>query len=453
MLEPGPAAACPSQSKQSEGAGASAFVPQGFAETMDKLLITGGTRLDGVVEASGAKNAALPILAATLLADAPVTLTNIPRLRDIATTLELLGRMGAALRREGDRVEVEPRALHDFAAPYELVKTMRASILVLGPLLARYGRADVSLPGGCAIGARPVNLHIEGLRAMGAEITVEGGYIRARASRLRGARLVMEMVSVTGTENLMMAAALAEGETVIENAAREPEVADLGAFLNTLGARVEGAGSDRIRIQGVERLGGGSHRVMPDRIETGTFLVAAAMTGGRVRVERTCPEALDAVVQKLREAGAEVTTGEDWIALDMHGRRPRAVDIHTAPHPGFPTDMQAQFCALNSIAEGVGTVTETIFENRFMHVPELERMGAEIRIEGNTAICRGVGRLTAAPVMATDLRASAGLVLAGLVAEGETLVDRLYHLDRGYDNIEAKLHALGADLRRTSGAD
>jgi UDP-N-acetylglucosamine 1-carboxyvinyltransferase len=420
---------------------------------MDKLLITGGTPLQGRVRASGAKNAALPILAATLLADAPVTLGNIPRLRDIRTTLELLGRMGASLSLEdGCRVEVRPRELTSFAAPYELVKTMRASILVLGPLLARYGQADVSLPGGCAIGARPVNLHIDGLRAMGAEIHVEGGYIRARAQRLHGARLVMDLVSVTGTENLMMAASLANGETLIENAAREPEVIDLAEFLIALGARIEGAGTDRIHVQGVERLGGARYEVMPDRIETGTFLVGAAMTGGCVTVTHTRPDCLDAMLQKLRESGAAIEVGTDSIRLDMQGRRPRAVDIHTAPHPAFPTDMQAQFCALNSIAEGVGTITETIFENRFMHVLELQRMGADIRIEGNVAICRGVERLTAAPVMATDLRASAGLVLAGLVASGETLIDRIYHLDRGYDNIEAKLSALGAAIRRTAGA-
>ena len=420
---------------------------------MDKLLITGGTPLQGQVRASGAKNAALPILAATLLADAPVTLGNIPRLRDIRTTLELLGRMGASLSLEdGCRVEVQPRELTSFAAPYELVKTMRASILVLGPLIARYGQADVSLPGGCAIGARPVNLHIDGLRAMGAEIHVEGGYIRARAQRLHGARLVMDLVSVTGTENLLMAATLAKGETVIENAAREPEVIDLADFLIALGARIEGAGTDRIYVQGVEHLGGGRYDVMPDRIETGTFLVGAAMTGGCVTVTHTRPDYLDAVLQKLREAGAAIEVGTESIRLDMQGRRPRAVDVHTAPHPAFPTDMQAQFCALNSIAEGVGTITETIFENRFMHVLELQRMGADIRIEGNVAICRGVERLTAAPVMATDLRASAGLVLAGLVASGETLIDRIYHLDRGYDNIEAKLSALGAAIRRMPGA-
>jgi UDP-N-acetylglucosamine 1-carboxyvinyltransferase len=420
---------------------------------MDKLLITGGAPLNGEVRASGAKNAALPILAATLLAEGPVTLTNVPRLRDIATTLNLLGRMGASLTQSNGSVRSEPRTLSSFAAPYELVKTMRASILVLGPLVARYGQADVSLPGGCAIGARPVNLHIEGLKAMGAEISVEGGYIRARADRLRGARLVMDMVTVTGTENLLMAAVLARGETVIENAAREPEIADLAAFLSALGARIEGAGTDHIHVQGVDGLGGATHAVMPDRIETGTFLVGAAMTGGRVRVSHTRPDCLDAVLQKLRESGAQIEVAEDWIELDMQGRRPRAVDIHTAPHPAFPTDMQAQFCALNSIAEGVGTVAETVFENRFMHVLELQRMGADIRIDGHVAVCRGVDRLTAAPVMATDLRASAGLVLAGLVAEGETLVDRIYHLDRGYDDMEGKLSALGAGIRRIAGAN
>jgi len=416
---------------------------------MDKLLITGRRRLSGEVPISGAKNAALPILAAALLTAEPVTLRNVPRLRDINTTVALLERMGVCLSREADgSVHLDASTLTSHAAPYELVKTMRASILVLGPLLARFGEADVSLPGGCAIGARPVNLHIEGLRAMGAEINVENGYIRARAGRLQGARLVMEMVSVTGTENLMMAAALAEGESLIENAAREPEVVDLANFLTALGARIEGAGTDTLRIHGVERLGGAQYRVMPDRIETGTYLVAAAITGGRVRVLDTCPEYLDSVLKKLREAGAQIETGRDWIDLDMGGRRPQAVDVRTAPHPAFPTDMQAQFCALNAIADGVGAVTETIFENRFMHVLELQRMGADIRMEGNVAVCHGVDRLTAAPVMATDLRASAGLVLAGLVAEGETLVDRIYHIDRGYEQIEHKLAALGADIRR-----
>jgi len=416
---------------------------------MDKLVITGGAALDGEVRIAGAKNAALPILAATLLADRRITLSNVPHLRDIATTVELLRRMGAELSRvEPLRIQVDASKISSFAAPYELVKTMRASILVLGPLLSRFGQADVSLPGGCAIGARPVNLHIEGLRAMGAEIAVENGYIRARAKRLRGTRLVMDMVTVTGTENLMMAAVLAQGETVIENAAREPEVADLADFLNRLGARVYGAGTDTISVEGVDSLNGGSYRVLPDRIETGTYLVGAAMTGGRVVVRDTRPDLLDAVLGKLREAGARIEAGPDWISLDMEGRRPRAVDVHTAPYPAFPTDMQAQFCALNSVAKGIGTVSETVFENRFMHVLELQRMGANIRLEGNVAICCGVDRLTAAPVMATDLRASAGLVLAGLVAQGETLVDRIYHIDRGYENIEAKLAGLGARIRR-----
>ncbi|MBP9603300.1 MAG: UDP-N-acetylglucosamine 1-carboxyvinyltransferase [Chromatiaceae bacterium] len=416
---------------------------------MDKLLIRGGERLDGEVRIAGAKNAALPILAGTLLAEGQVHLSNVPHLRDITTTLELLGRMGVVFTL-GERMAIQSDAnqVKQFSAPYDLVRTMRASILVLGPLLARFGQAEVSLPGGCAIGARPVNLHIDGLRAMGADISVEQGYIRARAKRLRGAHLILELVTVTGTENLMMAAALAQGETLIENAAREPEVEDLADFLIGMGARIEGAGTDHIHIQGVDRLVGASHCILPDRIEAGTFLVAAAMTGGRVMLRDMRPDLLDAVIGKLREAGAEIETGPDWISLDMRGRRPRAVNIHTAPHPAFPTDMQAQFCALNSIAEGVATITENVFENRFMHIPELQRMGADIALEGHIAICRGVPRLTGAPVMATDLRASAGLVLAGLVADGETLIDRIYHLDRGYDNIEEKLSALGATIRR-----
>jgi len=417
---------------------------------VDKLYITGGARLNGEVRISGAKNAALPILAATLLSDEPVRVANVPHLHDITTSLELLGHLGVNLVvDERMEVEADARDVRNFRAPYDLVKTMRASILVLGPLLARFGRAEVSLPGGCAIGSRPVNLHIDGLRAMGADIRVENGYVRAQASRLRGARLVMELVTVTGTENLMMAATLAEGETVIENAAREPEVLDLAECLNRMGARIRGAGTDTIRIEGVERLHGSDYRVMPDRIETGTYLVAAAMTGGAVRVRDTRPDLLDAVLLKLREAGADIETGADWINLDMHGRRPRAVDVHTAPYPAFPTDMQAQFTALNSIADGVGMISETIFENRFMHVLEMQRMGADIRLEGNLAICRGVERLTAAPVMATDLRASASLVLAALVAQGETVVDRIYHIDRGYDNIEQKLSSLGATIRRS----
>jgi UDP-N-acetylglucosamine 1-carboxyvinyltransferase len=416
---------------------------------MDKLLIRGGAPLNGDVRISGAKNAALPILAATLLADGPMTIGNIPHLHDITTTMELLGRMGVHLTvDEKMRIEVDPTEIREFFAPYELVKTMRASILVLGPLLARYGRADVSLPGGCAIGSRPVNLHIDGLRAMGADIQVEGGYIRARARRLTGARLVMDLVTVTGTENLMMAAALADGTTVIENAAREPEVEDLAECLNTMGARVTGAGTTTITIEGVETLRGTAYEVLPDRIETGTFLVAAAISGGRVRVRDTEPRLVDAVTQKLREAGARIEVGDDWIELDMQGRRPRAVNVHTAPYPAFPTDMQAQFTALNAVAEGVGTITETVFENRFMHVQEMQRMGADIKLEGNTAICTGVSRLNGAPVMATDLRASASLVLAGLVADGDTVVDRIYHIDRGYQNIEEKLAGLGAQIRR-----
>ena len=419
---------------------------------MDKLCIVGGNRLEGEVRISGAKNAALPILAATLLAEDRVIVGNVPHLQDITTTMALLGHLGVHLVvDERMHVEADARTIREFTAPYDLVKTMRASILVLGPLVAHFGRADVSLPGGCAIGSRPVNLHIDGLRAMGADIRVENGYIRARAKRLRGARLVLDLVTVTGTENLMMAATLAEGETLIENAAREPEVVDLADCLNAMGAQISGAGTDTITIQGVERLAGTRYDVVSDRIETGTYLVAAAMTGGRVRVRDTRPELLDAVLQKLQEAGAGIEIGPDWVSLDMQGRRPRAVDIHTAPYPAFPTDMQAQFTALNAVSEGVGTITETVFDNRFMHVLEMQRMGADIRLEGNVAICRGVDKLTAAPVMATDLRASASLVLAGLVAEGETRVDRIYHIDRGYDNIEEKLSALGAKIRRIPG--
>jgi len=419
---------------------------------VDKLIINGGATLSGDVRISGAKNAALPILAATLLAETPMVVGNIPHLHDITTTMELLGRMGVQLTvDEKMRIEVDASQISKPFAPYELVKTMRASILVLGPLLARCGRADVSLPGGCAIGSRPVNLHIDGLRAMGADIEVENGYIRARCERLKGASLVMDVVTVTGTENLMMAATLADGVTVIENAAREPEVVDLADCLNAMGAKVSGAGTPTIEIEGVERLSGCDYMVLPDRIETGTFLVAGAISGGKVRCRDTDPSLLDAVLQKLREAGADITSGEDWIQLDMHGQRPRAVDVHTAPYPAFPTDMQAQFTALNCIAEGVGTITETVFENRFMHVQELQRMGADINVEGNTAIIKGVPRLTGAPIMATDLRASASLVLAGLIAEGETVVDRIYHVDRGYQNIEEKLHGLSARIRRVPG--
>jgi UDP-N-acetylglucosamine 1-carboxyvinyltransferase len=416
---------------------------------MDKLIIRGGNPLTGDVRIAGAKNAALPILAATLLADGPMHVGNVPHLNDITTTMELLGGMGVTLVvDEKMAIEVNSNSIHTFNAPYELVKTMRASILVLGPMLARFGQADVSLPGGCAIGSRPVNLHIDGLRAMGADIEVENGYIRSRCKRLHGARIVMDLVTVTGTENLMMAATLAKGTTLIENAAREPEVVDLADCLNRMGAKITGVGTPTITIEGVDELKGTHYDVLPDRIETGTFLVAAAITRGNIRIRDTRPELVDSVLQKLREAGAVIETGEDWISLDMQGQRPKAVDIHTAPYPAFPTDMQAQFTALNAVAEGVGVVTETIFENRFMHVHELQRMGAKIKLEGNTAICSGSEHLTGAPVMATDLRASASLVLAGLVAEGETLVDRIYHIDRGYQNIEEKLASLGGEIRR-----
>jgi UDP-N-acetylglucosamine 1-carboxyvinyltransferase len=418
---------------------------------MDKLQIRGGVSLDGEVRISGAKNATLPILAGALLADGPVTIGNVPHLNDVTTMIELLGRLGASVTiNERLRIEVDPRTLRATFAPYELVKTMRAAILVLGPLVARHGSADVSLPGGCAIGARPVNIHVAGLQAMGADVHIEGGYIKARSGRLRGARIVLETVTVTGTENLMMAAVLAEGRTVLENAAREPEVVDLANFLTAMGARIAGAGTDTITIDGVESLSGAEYDVLPDRIEAGTYLVAGAISGGRVRARNARPEHLDAVLGKLEEAGATVSRGDSWIEVDMRGRRPRSVDIRTAPHPGFPTDMQAQFAALNVVADGVGTIIETIFENRFMHMLEMRRMGAEIRLEGNTAIIRGVPRLTAAPVMATDLRASASLVLAGLVAEGTTDVERIYHIDRGYECIEEKLQGLGAQIRRVA---
>jgi UDP-N-acetylglucosamine 1-carboxyvinyltransferase len=416
---------------------------------MNKLLINGGVTLDGNVRISGAKNAVLPILAATLLADGPATIENVPHLHDVTTTVELLGCMGVMVSiDEKLSVEVDSSTIENYTAPYHLVKTMRSSILVLGPLLARFGEAEVSLPGGCAIGSRPVDLHIKGLQDMGAEIDVSNGYIHAKASRLKGTRLVLDIVTVTGTENLMMAAALAEGITTIENAAREPEVVDLANFINAMGGKISGAGTDTIIIEGVEKLHGTRYRVLPDRIETGTFLVAAAITGGRIKVKDTAPELLDAVIDKLREAGAKIEVGDDWITLDMEGKRPKAVNIRTAPYPAFPTDMQAQFAALNTIAEGTSTVVETIFENRFMHVQELKRMGADIEIEGNTAIIRGVDKLTSAPVMATDLRASASLIIAGLVASGETEVQRIYHIDRGYENIEEKLALLGAKIRR-----
>lgn len=416
---------------------------------MAKIVISGGEPLHGDVWISGAKNAVLPILAACLLADEPVSIGNVPHLHDVTTTMELLGQMGVQLELdERMRILVDPRPAKNYFAPYDLVKTMRASILVLGPLVARFGEAIVSLPGGCAIGSRPVDLHIKGLQALGAEVTVENGYIKARAKRLRGARINLDLVTVTGTENIMMAATLAQGTTVIENAAQEPEVVDLANCLNSMGAKIEGAGTNTIIIEGVERLHGTQYDVLPDRIETGTFLVAGAITGGKVLAKRARPKTLDAVLHKLEEAGADITVGEDWIQLDMHGRKPKAVNVTTAPYPAFPTDMQAQFTALNSVAEGVGVITETVFENRFMHVHELERLGANIRLEGNTAIIQGVEAMTGAPLMATDLRASASLVLAGLVAKGDTTVDRIYHIDRGYELIEEKLGMLGAKIRR-----
>lgn len=416
---------------------------------MSKLIISGGVPLRGEVRASGAKNAVLPILAATLLADSPVTIHNVPHLHDVTITMGVLGEMGVELLiDEKLSIQADSRCVHNFRAPYELVKTMRASILVLGPLLARFGKAEVSLPGGCAIGSRPVNLHLKGLAAMGADIRLENGYIEARANRLQGTRLVMDLVTVTGTENLMMAATLAKGTTILENAAREPEVVDLAECLNAMGARIRGAGTDTLIIEGVDKLSGVDYTVLPDRIETGTYLVAGAITGGRVKVKATRPELLEGVLIKLQEAGAEITTGFDWVELNMHDRRPRAVDVRTAPYPAFPTDMQAQFVALNAVAQGAGTITETVFENRFMHVQELQRMGANIQLMGNTAISTGVSQLTGAPVMATDLRASASLILAALAAKGDTVVDRIYHIDRGYECIEEKLSQLGAYIRR-----
>ena len=416
---------------------------------MQKIIVTGGTRLEGEVRISGAKNAVLPILCATLLADAPVRITNVPRLHDVLTTAKLLAGLGAGIDHDGDVMTVDPRSVDSHVAPYELVKTMRASVLVLGPLLAKHGDAEVSLPGGCAIGSRPVDLHIKGLQALGAEISVDHGFIKARSNgRLKGARHVFEMVSVGATENVLMAAALAEGTTVLENAAMEPEIVDLAACLVAMGAQIEGAGTSRIVIEGVAALHGCEHAVIADRIETGTFLVAAAMTGGRVTATHARPDTLDSVLDKLREAGADITIDGDRITLDMQGRRPRSVNLTTAPHPAFPTDMQAQFMALNCVADGVGVISETIFENRFMHVNELVRLGADIRVDGHTAVVRGSDTLSGAPVMATDLRASASLILAGLVADGDTTIDRIYHLDRGYENIEAKLSALGASIRR-----
>lgn len=417
---------------------------------MGKLVIAGGTALNGEVCISGAKNSVLPILAGALLAQEPVIIENVPHLQDVTTMMELLGQLGAKLTVD-ERLAIEIDASHitEYNAPYELVRTMRASILVLGPLLSRFGQAQVSLPGGCAIGPRPVDLHVQGLRAMGADIAVENGYIKATMKgRLQGAHILFDTVTVTGTENLMMAAVLAEGTTVLQNAAREPEVQDLANFLNMLGAKIEGAGTDTITIEGVPRLGGGEYTVLPDRIETGTYLVAAAITRGKIKVKKTRRDLLEAVLQKLSEAGADLQYGDDWISLDMHGKQPKAVSIRTSPFPGFPTDMQAQFTALNTVADGIGVITETVFENRFMHIQELRRMGAEIGVQGNTAICHGLPYLTAAPVMATDLRASASLVLAALIANGETVVDRIYHIDRGYERIEEKLMQLGAQISR-----
>ena len=413
---------------------------------MDKLKISGGRPLRGEVRISGAKNAALPIMCATLLAGEPLRLSNVPQLMDISTMVKLLAQMGVSVDRGGEMV-LQSKDISNPVAPYELVKTMRASVLVLGPLLARCGRAKVSLPGGCAIGQRPVDQHVKGLQAMGATISIEHGYMHAEAKRLRGARIAMDLVTVTGTENLMMAAALAEGETLLENAAREPEVVDLARCLAAMGAKIEGAGTDTIRIQGVAALRGAAHRVMPDRIETGTYLAAVAATGGRVKLTGAAPDTLGATLEKLREAGAAVKTGDSEIEIEAEGR-PAAVSIRTAPYPGFATDMQAQFLALDTVAAGTATVTETIFENRFMHALELRRLGADIGISGNTAVVRGVERLQGATVMATDLRASASLVIAGLVAEGDTLVERIYHLDRGYEALERKLSALGARVER-----
>ena len=418
---------------------------------MEKLLVTGGAQLQGEVSASGSKNAVLPILAASVLADSPMPIENVPHLRDVTTTLALLKDMGVQVgEHEGTSIRTDTSSIQSYAAAYDLVKTMRASILVLGPLLTRFGEAEVSLPGGCAIGTRPVDLHIEGLRAMGAKISVEDGYIRARAKRLKGARIVMDMVTVTGTENLLMAATLAQGTTILENAAREPEVTDLANCLSAMGADIEGIGTDCLTVHGVSRLEGCQYHVLPDRIETGTFLLAGAITRGKIRVNNTSAGILDGVLQKLEKAGADINCGLDWIELDMRGNQAKSVSISTAPYPAFPTDMQAQFMALNTVAQGTATITENIFENRFMHVPELQRMGADISAKGNTAVVLGVESLTGAQVMATDLRASASLVLAGLAARGETIVDRIYHLDRGYEHIEQKLTHIGANIKRIS---
>ncbi|WP_241622405.1 UDP-N-acetylglucosamine 1-carboxyvinyltransferase [Rosenbergiella australiborealis] len=419
---------------------------------MDKFRVQGPSRLSGEVTISGAKNAALPILFSALLAEEPVIIQNVPELRDIDTTMKLLTQLGAKVERKDGAVLVDASQVNIFCAPYELVKTMRASIWALGPLVARFGQGHVSLPGGCAIGARPVDLHITGLEQLGAQIKLEEGYVKATvADRLKGAHIVMDKVSVGATVTIMSAATVAKGTTIIENAAREPEIVDTAEFLNTLGAKITGAGTDKITIEGVERLGGGTYTVVADRIEAGTFLVAAAISGGNILCKQARPDTMDAVLAKLRDAGASIETGADWIKLDMHGRRPKAVNIRTAPHPGFPTDMQAQFTLLNLVAEGTGIITETIFENRFMHIPELIRMGAHAEIESNTAICHGVEKLSAAQVMATDLRASASLVLAGCIAEGTTYVERIYHIDRGYEHIEDKLRGLGATIDRVPG--
>jgi UDP-N-acetylglucosamine 1-carboxyvinyltransferase len=416
---------------------------------MEKLIIKGNNPLNGEIKISGAKNAALPILAATLLSSAPIQLSNIPHLQDVTTIVSLLGQMGVRVTLdERSNIETDASRLESFHAPYELVRTMRASVLVLGPLLSRFGEAVVSLPGGCAIGTRPVDQHLKGMQAMGAEMYIENGYIKAKAKKLHGATIVMDIVTVTGTENIMMAAVLAKGQTIIHNAAREPEVEDLANFLNAMGAKVSGAGTSTIVIDGVDRLGGGRYHVLPDRIETGTYLAAAAITRGKIKVKNTRPDLLESVLLKLEETGAIIDTGIDWISLDMKGKRPHAVNISTAPYPAFPTDMQAQMMAVNTIAEGTGVITETIFENRFMHVQELQRMGANIALKGNTAICTGSEFLRGAPVMATDLRASASLVLAGLAAQGETTIDRIYHIDRGYECIEEKLTQLGAQIHR-----
>jgi UDP-N-acetylglucosamine 1-carboxyvinyltransferase len=418
---------------------------------MAKIIINGGDVLQGEVQISGAKNAVLPILCATILADEPVTLSNVPHLHDVTTTISLLGALGAKITVDDHQtLHIDPRSVNQTVAPYELVKTMRASILVLGPLLAKFGHAEVSLPGGCAIGSRPVDLHIRGMQALGAEVIVENGFVKAKCERLKGGRFVFDMVSVGATENVLSAAVLAQGTTVLENCAQEPEIIDLALCLQALGARIDGIGTSTLTIEGVERLHGGSYQVQADRIETGTFLVAAVMTGGRVVCRRARADYMDSVLQKLVEAGAEISTSADSITLDMAGRRPKAVNITTAPYPAFPTDMQAQFAAMNCIAEGVGVIKETIFENRFMHMNELQRLGADVKIDGHTAIVRGVQELTGAPVMATDLRASASLVLAGLVAKGETVIDRIYHIDRGYENIEEKFRGLGARIKRVS---